>query len=135
MPASAQAPTQYCVFLVNALSLESVKVEVPSSQPLGVVNATSLSPGQLPLLDQRLADAEPVTFTGLAEAMGRSPRCRHEMFGSGPWYPGLNVHGPHCALIGRTTTEFGVGETASVEVMPVNDRLVETGFDAARRFR
>ena len=32
----------------------------------------------------RFADAEPVTFAGLAEAMGRATKRRHEMFGSEP---------------------------------------------------
>ena len=79
----------------------------------------------------RFADAEPVTFTGLAEAMGHAARRRHALFGSGPWYPDLYVRGPHRALIGRRTTELEVGKTVGVEVTAG----VEVTLDHSDRFR
>ena len=64
----------------------------------------------------RWPDLEPVNFTGLVEAMGRSAQRRHDLFGSGPWYPDLFLLGPHRDLVGRPVGEPDDGGMASVEV-------------------
>ena len=64
----------------------------------------------------RFVDAKPVTFTGLAEAMAQAARRRHELFGSGPWYPGLYLRGPHRALVGKPLDEAADEELTDVAV-------------------
>ena len=87
--------------------------------PWQVDGKSVFEPGPAPARETRLhrwPDLKPATFTGLAEAMGCSARRRHALFGSGPWYPGLYVRGPHRALIGKSIGELSVGETAGVRV-------------------
>ena len=64
----------------------------------------------------RFPDAEPAIFTGLAEAMHRAAGRRHDLFGSGPWYPGLFVRGTHGAWIGAKLDELAMKETVVAEV-------------------
>ena len=59
-------------------------------------------------------DAAPATFTGLNEAMEHAARRRHELFGSGPWYPRLFARGPHRELIGKKIEEVVAAEPTEV---------------------
>ena len=100
------------------------------------MGSRSSSPGPAPARETRLhrwPDLKPATFTGLAEAMGRSARRRHALFGSGPWYPELYVRGPHRALIGKSIGELSVGETAGVRVT-LDHADTFTGVDARSGF-
>ena len=64
----------------------------------------------------RFPDAERVTFTGVAEAMGRAAGRRHDLFGSGPKPPGLFASDPLQVLIGRKTDELVREQMADVAI-------------------
>ena len=64
----------------------------------------------------RPLDPEPVTFTGLAEAMAQAALRRDRLFGSGPWYPRLYARGPYGALVGRAVSEVSGAQASGIEV-------------------
>ena len=61
----------------------------------------------------RYPDHKRAVFTGLAEARERAVARQHQLFGSGPFFPGLFRLGPHPALLGKHLDKVAsVGETS-----------------------
>ena len=65
---------------------------------------------------RRAEGTERVAFSGLTEAMGRSAERRHDLFGSGQWYPAHYARGRYAALVGQRVEELLDESPTAIEV-------------------